>query len=182
MSLVAPTMILASGGGGIMSPEPGTMFWSAVSFLVTLLILVKFAWKPILTGLQAREESIRKALEEAQKSRTEAREILGQYEVKLSAAREEAHSILDESKRDAEVVKSKVITEAKQEAEDLSRRSLREIELAKAKALEELREATAALSMEIASKVLGRAVTPEDHRRLIDETIAKYKSGSPGLN
>lgn len=168
--------------GGLMDPHTGTMFWTAVCFFVTFAVLGKFAWKPMLAGLQAREESIRKALEQSEKARKDAEAMLQQYQAQLATARDEAHTILEEGKKDAVVVRERIVEEARSEADAVGRRALQEIQLAKEAALEHLRDATAALSLEIAAKVLGRAVTPADHERLISETIEKHKTSRAGLN
>ena len=89
---------------------------------------------------------------------------------------------MEEAKKDATEAKDKIVADAKAEAEAISARTLKEIELAKDKALDELRSSTADLSIEIASKVLGRSVNADDHKRLIDETIKKVGSSSSELN
>lgn len=173
----------AAESGGTISPfagDVGTAIWTVVIFGLVLFVLGKYAWGPVLGALQARESYVRDALEAAKREREEAEGRLKEYLGKLDNARTEAQAILDEGKRDAEATKRRILDEAREEAEKIAARSRREIELATETALKELYATSARLATNIASKVIGRELTPADHERLIAESIEELGAARPG--
>jgi F-type H+-transporting ATPase subunit b len=137
------------------TPAVGTLFWSVLIFVLFFLILTKFAWKPILSAVKARDEMIKGSLESAAKAREEMLKLQSDNEAILRKAREERENILKEA-RD---VRDKLISEAKgkatEEAEKLIEKARAGIENEKLKALSEIHEQVATLSVDIASKLLG---------------------------
>ncbi len=137
------------------SPAIGLVFWTTIIFLMFFLILKKFAWKPILGAVKARDEMIRGSLASAEKARKEMAKLQSDNEAILKKAREEREGILKEA-RD---VRDKLIAEAKgkacEEAAKLVEKARTGIEKEKAMALAEIREQVTTLSVEIASKLLG---------------------------
>jgi len=184
---LAPWPALAAeapeAGGGTISPfagDVGTAIWTVVIFGIVLLVLGKYAWKPVLQALQSRETYVRDSLEAAKREREEAEARLQEYLDKLNNARAEVQAIMDEGKRDAEATKRRIIDEARQESEKIAARSRREIELATETALKDLYATSARLATHIASKVIGRELTPADHERLIAESIEELgNAGRP---
>jgi F-type H+-transporting ATPase subunit b len=149
----------------------GNSFWTLLIFVVVLVVLGKFAWGPILTALQTRENFIREALEKAKREREEAEERLREYEARLAGARAEASAIVDEGRRDAEAVKRRVEEDAKHQADLIIERAKREIQIATDTATKQLYLHSARMAMLIAARVIGRELSPQDHERLISETL-----------
>jgi len=137
------------------TPAIGTLFWSALIFILFFLILTKFAWKPILSAVKARDEMIKGSLESAEKAREDMLKMQSDNETILRKAREERENILKEA-RD---VRDRLIADAKgkasEEAEKLVEKARAGIESEKHKALSEIHDQVASLSVEIASKLLG---------------------------
>ncbi len=137
------------------TPAIGTLFWSVLIFGLFFLILTKFAWKPILSAVKARDEMIRGSLESAERAKLEMLKLQSDNEAILSKAREEREGILKEARE----VRDKMISEAKgkaaEESEKLIEKARLGIEGEKRKALSEIHELVATLSVEIASKILG---------------------------
>ncbi len=137
------------------SPAIGLIFWTTIIFIMFFLVLKKFAWKPILNAVKARDEMIKGSLASAEKARKEMLKLQSDNEAILRKAREEREGILKEA-RD---IRDKLISEAKgkasEEAEKLVEKARAGIEREKTKALEDIREQVAYLSIEIASKLLG---------------------------
>jgi len=179
--LSAALPALASEGGepgGVFAGDIGNALWTLVIFGIVVFVLGKFAWGPILSGLTAREKFIRTALEEAQRDRAEAEARLKQYVDQLNSARGEATAIVEEARRDADVVKRRIEEEANGEAGKIVERAKREITLAKETAVKELYSFSAKLTTELAGKILRREITPQDHERLIRESIDKLAGGA----
>lgn len=151
--------------------DVGNALWTLVIFLVVVFVLGKFAWGPLLGALQRREQFIRDALADAKRDREEAEARLAEYERRLAEARAEASGIVDEGRRDAEVVKGRIEREAREEADRMIERARREIELAKTAAIKELYGKTAEMATEIATKVVRREISAADHQKLIAEAL-----------
>jgi F-type H+-transporting ATPase subunit b len=154
------------------TPAVGTLFWSVLIFVLFFLILTKFAWKPILSAVNARDEMIKGSLESAAKAREEMLKLQSDNEAIFRKAREERENILKEA-RD---VRDKLISEAKgkatEEAEKLIAKARAGIENEKLKAMSEIHDQVATLSVEIASKLLGEKLKQTgEQEKLIDSYL-----------
>lgn len=156
----------------LVTPAIGTLFWSAFIFILFFLLLTKFAWKPILAAVKARDEVIKSSLESAEKAREDMLKIQSDNEAILRKAREERENILKEARE----VRDKLISEAKgkatEEAEKLIEKARTGIENEKLKALSEIHEQVATLSVDIASKLLGEKLKQTgEQAKLIDNYL-----------
>ena len=153
------------------SPAIGTLFWSVLIFGLFFLVLTKFAWKPILNAVKARDEMIKGSLESAEKARKQMLILQSDNETILRKAREEREGILKEARE----VRDKLISEAKgkaaEEAAKLIDKARTGIEREKNKALSEIHEQVATLSVEIASKLLGEKLKKTEEQ---DKLIKSY--------
>lgn len=150
--------------------------FSAIVFLLLVVILRKFAWGPIAAGLDKRENHIAHEIAAAERANHEAKQLLAEYQTKLDAAQMEVRGILDEARRDAEQTKQLTISEARAEAQAEAARGRREIEAAKDAALKELAEVATDQALALAGKLLQQKLQPADHTRLIEEALAKLPS------
>jgi len=180
LALAVPALAAEAEGGespSLLSGDLGNSLWTLVIFVLVLVILGKFAWGPILNTLQTRESFIREALEKAKHDREAAEARLKEYEAKLAASRAEATAIVEEGRRDADVVKRRIEATAKEEADKMIERAKREIHIATDTATKELYTLSAKLATQLAARVIGRELTPQDHARLISEAIDGIDSG-----
>lgn len=153
----------------------GPTVWTWITFSVVLAVLWKFAWNPLLAALDARAARIQADLEAAEKERSSAEGLRRQYEERIAQADRDAAAIVADGKADAEVTAKEILEAARKEADAIKARANREIDQAKMRALVEVWTQASDLSCRIASRVLERAVTPDDHRRLIDDAIEEYR-------
>ena len=183
LALVAlPLAAAPEGGGGennIFAGDVGNILWTLVIFGLVLFVLGKYAWGPMLDSLKAREDFIRESLETAKKDRDAAERRLREYDDKLTEARAEATAIVEEGRRDAEVLRQRIEEEARAEAEKMIQRAKREIGIAKETAVKELYTLSGSLATDIASRIVGRELKPEDHARLIEESIGQLEEQGP---
>ena len=154
------------------TPAVGTLFWSVIIFALFFIILTKFAWKPILAAVKARDEVIKGSLESAAKAREDMLKIQSDNEAILHKAREEREDILKEARE----VRDRLISEAKgkatEEAQKLIEKARAGIENEKLIALSEIREQVATLSVDIASKLLGEKLKQSgEQSKLIDSYL-----------
>jgi F-type H+-transporting ATPase subunit b len=164
------------GGGDPVHVDPWQAGFTITVFIVLLLILGKWVWRPVLKGLQAREAFITKSIEDANEANKKAQQQLADYTAQLDRARAEASAIVDEGRRDAEVVKKALQEEARKEADAMIARAKREIAIARDTAVRDLYRLGANLATEAAGKIIAKELNPADHQRLIEESIAELKN------
>jgi F-type H+-transporting ATPase subunit b len=168
----------AAHGGAEAPPTvfAGTMLQSVaaiVVFLLLLALLYKYAWGPILSGLQERENKIKRDLEEAEASARQAAETLRQHEQKLAAAQAEAQELIERGRADATKLSAQLRADTQAEIDQIRKRAEADIRSAKQQAINELYAEAANLSTQIAEKILKRQMNPEDHRALIQQSLAE---------
>ncbi len=179
--LFIPGLASASGGSespGLFTGDLGNIIWTLITFIAVVIVLGKFAWKPILSALQKREKFIRDSLEEAKRENEKAKQMLAEYDEKLHKAREDATAIVDEGRRDAEEVRKKILADSKRDADAVAARARKDIELARDAAVKQLHDQTVQLATMVAGKVVHRELSPGDHEELVDQALDELK----GLN
>jgi F-type H+-transporting ATPase subunit b len=156
--------------------------WTIVVFLVLLFVLRRVAWGPMLEGLNKREETIQRALDEAQRAQDEARTLREQLQREMGQASDKVRALMDEARRDAQHTADEMVAKARGEIQSERDRLRRELDTARDQALQELWQHTANLATLISAKAIGRNISEEDHRRLVDEALAELpKAGANEL-
>ncbi|GEM_PF-237409 len=145
--------------------------WTAVVFVVLMVVLWKFAWGPIAAALDKREQQIAEHLASAEKHHEEAKALLEQYKQQLAAAEQEVQRMLGAGREEAERLAAEIIAKAQAEAEALHRRRLAELEEARREALHELGSHAAELAVELASRILRSQLDPQSHHRLMEVAL-----------
>src|SRR5687768_10000650 len=151
--------------------DPGLFIWTILTFLVLLTLLAKFAWRPLLQSLEARQETIRKSLADAEKARLELERLNQESAQIIRQARVEAESIIGASRADAERLRTELREKARAEADGIIKNAERQIQLETARAVQEIRREAADISVAIASKLIQRNLTKEDNEKLIEEAL-----------
>lgn len=154
----------------------GTVFWATIAFLIVMFVLKKFAWKPILDGLKAREESIENALNEARRAREEMSSLKASNEQLLREARDERDRILGEAREIKESIISEARNKAQQEAMRITRTAMEEIDVQRKAAISEMRQQMANLSLDIAEKVVRTELAKDGKQReLVNNLLNEVK-------
>lgn len=156
--------------------------WSLAVFALLLGLLGQFAWKPIMAGLDRREQGIESRIAETKKASEEAKQMLAAYERRLAEASEEVRGMLEEARRDADATKTAIVAEAKKAAEDEKHRARHEIGLARDEALSTIAEKAGDLAVEVAGKFLRDKIGKDDHARLVRESVASLGHSRPSVN
>jgi F-type H+-transporting ATPase subunit b len=154
--------------------------WTLLVFLLLLFILSKFAWKPMMQGLEQRERAIHAALHEAQQAREEAARLRAQLEEQMRNANEQARNLLDEARRAGERTTAEMIAEAHKKIQAEHERLQREMNLAYSQARRNLQTEAAQLATLVASKVIRRQMNHDDHRQLVEEALAELRQTGDG--
>jgi F-type H+-transporting ATPase subunit b len=151
--------------------NPGLSIWTTVVFVLLVLVLGKFAWKPLLKTLQDREKSIRDSLEQAERARAEAAELLKQNERNMARAEEEYQKAIREAKALGEKMKDDIVNKARQQAEHQLQNAREEIQRDIDAAKQKLRSEVADLAINAAGKILDETLDPAKHKNLIDKVL-----------
>jgi|SRR3954468_1044976 F-type H+-transporting ATPase subunit b len=155
----------------LISVTPGLMIWTIVCFLIALFVLKRYAFGPIQKVIDERRERIRLALQEADDARAEARRMLEEHRALIGQARGEAEEILSEARRTRESMERRMREETETERQRRLEETRREIQAETQRALEQIRSEVAELTLVAATKVTGKVLDRDDHRRLIEEAI-----------
>jgi F-type H+-transporting ATPase subunit b len=157
--------------GGILDPRFDLGIWTVVIFVLLLLLLQKTAWGPMLEGLRKREGLIRDSIEEAKRTRAEMERLRTQFQQELAEAHAKIPALMDEARADAQRLAEEMRVKANEEIQAEKQRARRELELARDQALQELWTQAAQLATLISAKAIGRSLSEDDHRRLVDESV-----------
>ena len=165
----------AHGGASTPNPlvqlDPGLFIWTILTFLVLFFVLAKFAWKPLLAALEARENTIRSSLEDAEKAKTELERLNAESEEIIAKARSEAQSIHVEARAAAEKIKTDLMSEAEEDAGKIRDEAEKQIRVEKEKAINEIRQEVVDLSLAVAEKVIKKNLSKEDNQDLIENSL-----------
>jgi F-type H+-transporting ATPase subunit b len=139
---------------------PGLMIWTIVFFAIVLFVLKKFAFGPLQKTIDARRETIRKSLDEADRAREEARNLLEEHRKLIGQAKTEAEEILSEARKIGEAQRERVREETETDRQRRLEETRRQIEVGN-------------LSLLAAEKITRKSLTGKDQQRLIDEALAE---------
>jgi F-type H+-transporting ATPase subunit b len=177
---LASILLIAQETGGedesgnfLVSPELGLMIWTLLAFGITLYLLNKLAFPRIAEALDKRRKAIEDSIEHAEQAKREADELLEEYRARLREAREQAEDITVRARKAADTLGDEAKAQATQQREELMERTRRDIEAETKRALDEIRKEVANLTVIATEKVTRKSLTPEDHRRLIEEALGE---------
>lgn len=163
--------------GGLLDIDPGLIIWTLIIFGLLLVLLGRFAWKPIIKTLQEREEKIKNSLEEAEKARRDAEGLIAKNNEVLAQAEREAQDIARKAKETAEKLKNEIAEQAKIEAVKLLATAKKEIENEKNSALVYLKNEVAGMAVQAAGKIIAANLDAEKHKKLVDDFIKEIPTG-----
>ena len=159
--------------GSLIDVVPGLMVWTVVTFLVVLWVLRRFAFRRIQAMIDQRRDRIREALDEADKARSEARELRELVAREREEAKGDRERILDESRRQAQRQLEQAREQADADLKERLEKNREELEAENARLREQIRRDVVELTLLASEKVTGKILDEDDQRRLIDETIAE---------
>jgi len=157
-------------------PEPGLMIWTIISFGLLLVLLKKFAYKPVLELLEEREKAVQDTINASEQKRQAAEALLLQYQQQLDEGRNEVQRMFEEGRTSGEKLKNEILATASEESKKLIKKAQEEIEREKNKVLMEIQERVADLSVKVATKIITQTLETKDHERLIEDALAQVKA------
>ena len=153
-------------------PDLGLLFWTGIVFCLLMFLLAKFAWKPILNAVNAREQKISEALDLAVKTQAEMKALKAENDQILKEARAERDNILKEAKEAANTMIEDAKSKSKVEAQKIVEAARLNINSEKAAAIAEIKTHVATLAVEIAEKVVRGELASDEKQKALSEKLA----------
>ena len=159
------------GANPLIQVTPGLMIWTIVCFLIALFVLKRFAFGPIQKAIDDRRERIRQSIEEADRARAEARNLLEEHRKLIGKAKSDAEEILAEARKTADAQRDRVREETEADRQRRLEETKKQIDAETQRALEQIRAEVAELALVATAKVTGKVLDRDDHRKLIEDAI-----------
>ena len=160
------------------APVVVDLIWAAIFFSVLFLIIAKVALPRLNAILAAREAALVGKLQAAEDAKVAADAVLAEYKAKLAEAATEAGRIIDEGRRTAEGIVAEARTRAETEAQAIVARAQAEVAAERDRALDALRSTVADVSIEVAGRIVGRALDADAQRSLVDTYIDELSAAA----
>lgn len=159
----------------LIQPQFGTVFWTLVTFLILAFLLGRFAWRPLLSAVEAREAGIRDAIDQAKREREEAQRTLEEHRALVTLARKERAEAVEAGRQDALRLKSDILEEARKQREQLMAQAQAQIDAGLRQARNELRGEAADLAIQAASKLMAKNLDDAAQRRLVEDYLVELE-------
>ncbi len=166
-------MVLAAN---LLAPNAGLIFWMALSFLALLLILRKYAWGPITTAIQSREDQIRESMERAERALAEAKEVQADNTRARRDAEADAQKLLREAREEVERLRSDEADKTRTQIQQMQDQARIDIEREKDSALDSLRQEVADLAIRAAEKILRENLDADRQKKIVDDFLGEISS------
>jgi F-type H+-transporting ATPase subunit b len=173
--LAFPAPAFAAEGGSkvdLLTPHGGLMLWTLLIFIGLFFVLSRYAFGPITKAVEAREQALQDAIDQAKKDREEAARILAEHRTQLEGARSEAQHIIAEGRAVGEKLRVDMLEETRTQQQDLLERARREIASERDSAIAQIREEAVDLALAAASKVIAKNLDDSANRKLVEGYLA----------
>jgi F-type H+-transporting ATPase subunit b len=162
-------------GSSVFEGTPAEALWTLIWFFALLLVLWKFAWKPLLAGLTSRQEYIEKQITDAEKIRGDAKKVLEEYNARLADAERQGRDIIAARTKEAETQAKEVVRDNQKQIEQLKTRAEAELDRERIEAEEDLWGQAGNIVRRLGEDIFGKSLDDADNQRLIDEAIARLR-------
>ena len=159
-------------------PAANEVIWGALSFLVLLVLMNKFAFPAIKKAMDGRADKIRQTLDEADKANQEAQEVLSDYKKQVADTKNEASRIIEEARQAADKIRQDLRKQAETEAAEIKRRAQEDIAAQASRTMADLRAQVSLLAIELAEKVVEQNLDRDTNQALIERYIEQVGSSS----
>ena len=148
-----------------------TLLIQDLAFIILMVLLVRYLYRPISQVLEARTRRIQEGLRAAEEAKRDREAAEKEYQLKMDEARREGQALLDRIAKQGEDLRKELETKAREQAEGLIARARAEIQQEREKAVQDLRAQVADLAVLAASRIIGESLDAKKHRELIERTI-----------
>ena len=161
----------------LVSPDPGLMFWTIVTFLALVALLKRFAWGPLLAAVAEREAGLKAAADAAKQARDESERIKAELAAQLAEAQARRQEVLARAAKEGEDLLAKFKTAAEEDSRRLREKTAAELGREKERLVGELRREVADLSVTAAERLLRRSVDPAVEKSVLDDFLKDIAKG-----
>ncbi|MFQ5828216.1 MAG: F0F1 ATP synthase subunit B [Candidatus Methylomirabilia bacterium] len=172
--LLSPAPALAAEGGGFINLDKSLLV-QAINFLLLLLVLWRFLYRPVVAKMEERSQTIKRSLDEARSARAEAQQQLEEHRARLQAVHAEAQAIREAALKEASEEQRRLLEAAGQDARRIADKARADIEQDVRRAKEELRREVGELAVAVAERLVRKSLREEDHQRIVRESIERLE-------
>jgi F-type H+-transporting ATPase subunit b len=155
----------------ILNPMTSTIFWSIVCFLILFFVLWKFVFKPVGKMINARQDEIRKNLDEADRQRDEAIKYLEEQKEMLEQSKKEAREIIESGRQASRKAQEEMLESSHEKSRQMLDQALEEIKMEKERSLNEVKNRIIDIAMQTTEKIISKSLSEEEHKKLIEESL-----------
>ena len=175
-------LIFLQDGGhekpSLLSVNPGLIIWTIIIFVLLLILLRKIAWKPLLGALTSREESIKNSLDNAEKLKKEADELIEQNKKNLAEANAKSMEIINQAKEVANKLGDEMKQKANEDAQKIIEQAKAEIEQQKNSAMDDLKDKISDIAIEAAEKIISESLDKDKQKKLVNDFLSKVPNNN----
>lgn len=161
----------------LLEPSGGLMFWTLIIFVLLMFVLSRYAFKPMLAAVEARELALQEAIDAAKRDRDEAQRVLAEQQANLERSRSEAQKLIADGRATAEKLRNDLIEQTRAQQQEMMERARRDIETEKNNAIASLRREAVDLAIAGASKVIERNLDSDANRKLVESYLSSVSLG-----
>jgi len=155
--------------------NPGLIIWTIITFVLLVIVLGKFAWKPLLQALHSREQEIADSLKKAEEARKDAARMMNENKIAMEKASTETARLIAEGRAMAEQLKSDIVAKANESAKKMLEQAKDEITREKESAMSQLRSEVAELSILVAEKILDESLDGVKQKKMVDKVLQQLQ-------
>lgn len=171
-------LLLLSGDSGnpLLKVDTGLIIWTIITFIVLVIVLGKFAWKPILQALHSREQEIADSLRKAEEAKKDAERMMNENRIAMEKASNETARLIAEGRAMAEQLKNDIVSKAHESAKKMLEQAKDEIVREKESAMMQLRTEVADLSIAVAEKILDESLDSAKQKKMVDKALQQLQN------
>jgi F-type H+-transporting ATPase subunit b len=155
----------------LLNPDTGLMIWTIITFAVVVLVLGRFAWKPLLQAVESREEKLRADIKAAEESRLAAEKMRQDYERQMTEVEARTRQLLADAQTEAHRLREEMLKAAQDESARLSEKTRQQLAEEQQRLMRELRAEVVSLSVKAAEKLLRKSVDKSVQDRFVQEAV-----------
>jgi F-type H+-transporting ATPase subunit b len=160
----------------LLTVNPGLIIWQILIFVILLFILKKIAWKPLLTALNSREESIRDTIEQAENLKKDAEKLIEENKKNLAEANSQSMKIINDAKEMANKMRDEILQKSQEESRKMIEHAKAEIKQEKESAMADLRNEVSDLAIKAAEKIIKENLDDSKQKKIVNDFISQIPS------
>lgn len=159
----------------ILNPMSSTIFWSIIVFVILIVVLWRFIFKPVNNIISKRQTEIQESINSADKQKEEAQKYLEEQKIQLDEAKKEARKIIEDGKTAARKVKGEIEEKALEKSRAIMEAAMSEINTEKERSIAEVKNKMVDIALAATEKMIAKNLSEKEHKKLIEETLQEVE-------